>query len=221
MTAPAPRVANAYGSAPVVQGTAGTAAGDEGAVTVELFAGGSPTGAPVQTVTASRDGLGAYTARFGEVGGGSYTVRARQRDAAGNTGLSAMTFATAAQEGPPAFGASTEVTVRAASRIPVRGPVAVVVTNRNPFAVTGRLAGLTLRRLSVGGARKRYVALRAKTVNVRARASQRLRLALPRALHAPLRRGGRIALRLSVSVRDPAGTRRVVTKRVTPRVRRR
>jgi subtilisin-like proprotein convertase family protein len=104
VTAPAPRIANVSGSAPTVQGTAGTASGDAGNVTVELFAGGSPSGTPVQTVTAPRDGAGAYTAQFAEVAaGGSYTVRTRQRDAAGNTGLSApTTFATAARPNPSA-----------------------------------------------------------------------------------------------------------------------
>jgi hypothetical protein len=94
-----------------------------------------------------------------------------------------------------------------------------VVTNRNAFAVAGRLAGRTSRRVSTGGARRRYVALRGKALNVGARASQRVRLALPRTLRTLLRRDGRIALRLSATVTDPAGNRRVVITRATPRRR--
>ena len=47
VTAPGPRIAAAGGSTPVVQGTAGTAAGDDSSVRVDLYAGGAPSGAPV------------------------------------------------------------------------------------------------------------------------------------------------------------------------------
>jgi hypothetical protein len=222
VTAPRPRIANVSGSAPAVQGTAGTASGDAGNVTVELFAGGSPSGSPIQSVTAPRSSSGAYTARFREVApGGTYTVRTRQRDAAGNTGLSAPT--TFAPGGPtmqqPVFGATTGVTIRAARRVASRGRVTVVVTNRNGFAVTGRLAGRTLKKLATQGTRKR-IKLRAKRLNLRASGRQTVRLALPRAVRTALRRNGRIALRLSASLRDPAGNRRSVTKRATPRAKR-
>ena len=221
VTAPRPRIANVSGSAPAVQGTAGTASGDAGNVTVELFAGGSPSGSPIQSVTAPRSSSGAYTARFREVApGGTYTVRTRQRDAAGNTGLSAPT--TFAPGGGtverPAFGAGTAVTIRAARRISRRGRVTVVVTNRNAFAVTGRVAGRTSKKLVVGGTRKRF-ALRGKRLNLGAGARQTVRLVLPRPLRAVLRRNGKIALRLSARVLDPAGNRRTVVKRAIPRAR--
>ena len=70
-----------------MQGSAGTASGDDGTVTVDLFSGAAASGTPVQTVVASRDGSGSFNAQFDRVGGGTYTVRARQSDAAGNTGV--------------------------------------------------------------------------------------------------------------------------------------
>ena len=84
-----------------------------------------------------------------------------------------------------AFGADTDVTLRLVAR---RAPVRVRVTNGNDFAVTGSLRG---RRFSVAaGART--------TVRLPLRKAQRRRL----------QRKGRLALRLTAVVTDPAGNRR-------------
>jgi subtilisin-like proprotein convertase family protein len=118
VTAPAPRIATASGSAPSVQGTAGTASGDDGTVTVDLFSGSAASGSPVQTIVASRDGSGSFSAQFDHVAGGTYTATARQRDAAGNTGSSApLSFTAAGQAAsPPDFAVfSTEESVVDAS----------------------------------------------------------------------------------------------------------
>jgi hypothetical protein len=96
--------------------------------------------------------------------------------------------------------------------------VQVVVTNGNPFRVTGRLAARTSKKLATGGARKRYVRLRAKTLSLAAGARQTMRLALPRALRPILRRDGKIPLSFTATVRDPAGNGRTVSARATPRV---
>jgi hypothetical protein len=76
-------------------------------VSVDLFAGGAASGSPVQSVVVPRDGSGAWSAQFEPVGGGTYTTRVRQSDAAGNTGASAPVSFTVAGEGggsgPPAF----------------------------------------------------------------------------------------------------------------------
>ena len=102
VTAPAPRIASASGSAPSVQGSAGTASGDDGSVRVDLFSGSAASGSPVQTVVASRDGSGSFSAQFDRVAGGTYTVTARQSDAAGNSGSSSpVTFAVPGQASPP------------------------------------------------------------------------------------------------------------------------
>ena len=99
MTAPSPQIGSASGATPTVQGSAGTASGDDGTVTVELFSGSAASGSPVQSVAAPRDGSGSFSAQFARVGGGTYTVRASQSDAAGNVGSSApVSFSVA---GPP------------------------------------------------------------------------------------------------------------------------
>jgi subtilisin-like proprotein convertase family protein/subtilisin family serine protease len=105
VTAPAPRITAVSGSAPVVQGTAGTAAEDAGSVAVDLYAGSSPSGAPLQSVVAQRDGSGTFSTQFGGLGDGTYSVTARQSDAAGNTGTSApVSFAVgSAPPEPPDF----------------------------------------------------------------------------------------------------------------------
>ena len=220
VTAPGPQISYAGGATPSVQGRAGTSAGDAANVTVELFSGSAATGSPVQTVVAPRDGSGAFSAQFDPVGPGTYTAAARQSDAAGNNGSSAavsFTVAAPPTTGPAAFGATTLVTVRAARRIPARGPVPVVVSNANQFQVTGRLGARTTRKLATGGTRRRYVSFRAKTMNVGAGARQTIRLALPRALRAVLRRDRKLALTFTASLRDPAGNTRKVTVRATPR----
>jgi subtilisin-like proprotein convertase family protein len=119
VTAPAPRIAAASGSTPRVQGTAGTASGDEGTVTVDLFSGSAASGSPIQSVVASRDGSGAFSAEFARVGSGNYTASVRQSDAAGNVGSSApvsFSAAGAAGDPPPDFAVlSTEDSLADAS----------------------------------------------------------------------------------------------------------
>ena len=220
VTAPGPQISSAGGETPSVYGKAGTSAGDAADVTVELYSGSAATGSPVQTVVAPRDGSGAFSAQFERVGEGTYTTRARQGDAAGNAGASApvsFTVAGPTTTGPAAFGASTLVTVRAAKRIRGRGPVPVVVTNANAFEITGRLGARTSRKLATGGKRKRFLSLRAKTMNLAAGAHQTIKLTLPRALRTVLKRDGKLALTFTASLRDPAGNARKVTARATPR----
>jgi hypothetical protein len=74
-------------SAQLVKGTAGTAEYDLSAVTVRLYSGPTPAGAPLQS--AAVNALeGAWSTTFGGLGPGTYTVRAEQADSAGNLGLS-------------------------------------------------------------------------------------------------------------------------------------
>lgn len=117
----------------------------------------------------------------------------------------------------PAFGARTLVTLRLADRrIPARGPLKVRVTNRNGFAVAGRLSGRTTRRVSVS--RKRLIRLKAKSFRVGANAKKTVRLRLPEALRRLLKRERKLSLRLTARVRDPAGNTRTVRKTVAPRL---
>jgi hypothetical protein len=63
-------------------------------VTVKVFTGGTPTGTPVQTLTTTAQGGGAYSViASSALQAGTYTARAEQSDSVGNTGLSsANTF---------------------------------------------------------------------------------------------------------------------------------
>jgi VCBS repeat-containing protein len=91
-------------SSPEFSGTGGTAAGDDGSATVEIWSGSSVgSGAPDYTVSATRDGsTGAYSTSgpFTKVSDssshatlpdGTYTARALQSDAASNVGQSTQT----------------------------------------------------------------------------------------------------------------------------------
>ena len=123
------------------------------------------------------------------------------------------------QNGPLAFGAGTFVTLRlGARRIPARGPIPVVVVNANAFPVAGSVSGQTAKPVAAGRKRRR-VKLRAKVFQVGAQARTRVRLRLPAALRRQLRRRGRLTLRLSARVRDPAGNTRTVKKTVSPRLK--
>ncbi len=72
---------------PVFGGSAGTAAGDAGTVTLKIYSGKSATGTPVQTLTAMPSG-GSWSSTATALQDGTYTARAQQSDAAGNTGTS-------------------------------------------------------------------------------------------------------------------------------------
>ncbi len=106
---------------PAVSGVAGTASGDSTSVTVRLYAGSSATGAPVQTLSATRAGGGAYSVTATTLANGVYTAQAEQADTAGNVGRSgAATFTVAVGSGDvtapvvsltqPANGSSTTAT---------------------------------------------------------------------------------------------------------------
>lgn len=82
-------------------GTAGTAPGDEAAVTVLLYAGDSTGGSPTETVSVPSS-AGAWSAPLGTLASGTYTLEARQRDDVGNTGTSAPVTFSVAAPAPPA-----------------------------------------------------------------------------------------------------------------------
>jgi hypothetical protein len=120
---------------------------------------------------------------------------------------------------PGSFGAKTLVSLRlAASRISAVGPLAVRVANGNGFAVTGSLSGRTVGQVTVS--RRRTVKLKAKSFTVGASAAKTVKLRLPATLRRLLARKGRLALRVTARVRDPAGKARTVTKTLAPKLRR-
>jgi hypothetical protein len=85
-----------------VSGLAGTALGDRRQVTAELFSGGSAEGGAIETITVLDSPDGTWSATFAGLGGGQYTVVARQSDEAGNTGSSAAQSFTVNAAPPPA-----------------------------------------------------------------------------------------------------------------------
>jgi len=73
-------------------GLAGNAPGDSATVSVKIYAGGTPTGTPSQTLTATRQPNNSYSAST-TIADGQWTAQAEQSDASSNTGQSsANTF---------------------------------------------------------------------------------------------------------------------------------
>ncbi len=89
------------GPTPTFAGQAGTAAGDETSVTVKVYAGATVTGSPVQTLTATPNGAGAYTTGASPLADGTYTAQAEQDDTANNTGTSTPTTFSVSSAPPP------------------------------------------------------------------------------------------------------------------------
>jgi hypothetical protein len=120
---------------------------------------------------------------------------------------------------PASFGRATNVTIGlAARRIGAKGPIRVRVSNRNAFAVNGTLSGRTAN--AIGAGRKRKPAkLMTKRFTVAATNRKTVKLALPKKLRRELGRKGKLAVRLSVVVADPAGNRRTVRKSVMLRLK--
>ncbi len=86
----APTVAATVNTAtPTLTGTAGNAAGDAATVTVRIYNGAVPAGAPVQTLSAPRIG-NAWSAQAGALAPGQYTAQASQANAQAD-GVSAPT----------------------------------------------------------------------------------------------------------------------------------
>jgi hypothetical protein len=118
-----------------------------------------------------------------------------------------------------AFGSKTLVTRRlGALQIRARGPLPVRVANANAFAVTGSVSGQTTGPVVVS--RRRVVRLKATAFSVAANARKTVKLKLPRPLQRLLKRTGKLSLRLTMKVKDPAGTTRTVKKRLTVRLKR-
>jgi DNA-binding beta-propeller fold protein YncE len=147
---------------------------------------------------------------------GDYRCTVTASNPAGNTSQTSAAHVVS----PPTFGARTLLTIRlAARRIPARGPLPVVVGNGNGFVVTGKLSGRTTKPVSVS--RKRRLPIRGKSFQLGAHAKKKVRLTLSRPLRQLLRRKGRLALRLTAKVVDPAGKTRRASKNVAPRLKKR
>jgi Tol biopolymer transport system component len=164
-------------------------------------------------------GTVAYTPLRGFAGADTFRFQASDATGASNVATASVSLAPATQPPAPApapapaFGSRTLVSLRlAATRIPLRGPVRVVVANANDFAVSGTVSGR-----AVGPRRDR---LATKRFRAGARRAATVALALPRPLRRLLARKGRLTVRLSARVVDPAENARKLTKNVQPRRRR-
>jgi hypothetical protein len=124
------------------------------------------------------------------------------------------------QVGSLVFGASTQVTLNLGIKsIPAGGPLAVVVSNANGFAISGDVAGQTAQAVVARRRKARRIALKTKAFKVAARSKTTVKLTLPKALRKLLKRKGKLKLSLRARVRDPAGNTRSVTKTVSPRLK--
>jgi hypothetical protein len=118
------------------------------------------------------------------------------------------------------FGLKTLVTLRlAAARVRAGEPVPIAVINGNGFAISGRLVCKSAGTF-VSRAGRRRIGLKTRTLRLAARGTTLVQLKLPRLLARSLKREGKLALRLRATLRDPAGTGRIVTKSILPRSRR-
>ena len=121
--------------------------------------------------------------------------------------------------GAQAFGAKTLVTLRlAVKRIAAEGPLPIVVSNANGFPISGAVAGRTTKLVSGAQRRRARLKLKRKRFQVGARARKTVKLKLSRKLRRVLKRQGKLSLRLTATVRAPAGNSRTVRKTVSPKL---
>jgi Ca2+-binding RTX toxin-like protein len=121
--------------------------------------------------------------------------------------------------GSVGFGPKTRVTLALASgKIRAGGPLPVRIANANAFEVTGSVSGQTAGKVTVSA--KRLVKLKAKSFRVGANGKKTVKLKLPAALKRTLRRTGKLSVRLTVKVKDPLGTTRKVSKKLTAKLKR-
>jgi hypothetical protein len=154
---------------------------------------------------------------------GDYACRVTATNAAGSASQTSAPHSVTVPAGPtgtpPAFGRRTLVTLRLVQRrIPAKGPLTVRVTNANAFEISGELAGETVGKISAVS-RRRPSKLKAKPFRVAPNASRTVALSLPKPLRQQLSKG-KLKLRLTANLRDPARTTRTVTKTITPRLAR-
>ena len=133
--APAPSISSPASGAslPVgsvaASGGAGTAPGDGGLVTVEVFPGAAASGAPALSLTVPSAG-GAWSAPLGGLAAGTYTALALQHDDVGNLGSSAPVTFSLSEPVPPAPPSASFTWFPAAPH--VGEPVSLVSTSTDP-----------------------------------------------------------------------------------------
>ena len=112
---------------PSVEGTAGTAAGDDATVELDLWSGTDTSGTPAQTLTGSVESDGSWSVTTDALEDGTYTVRAGQSDTAGNTGRSA----------PVTFTVATTVADTTAPEVSITTPSTGAAVSSAGWSVSG------------------------------------------------------------------------------------
>jgi hypothetical protein len=95
--------------------------------------------------------------------------------------------------------------------------VKIRVANANNFAITGKVSGSSVLPKPMEA---RSIKLKARAFTVAAGAKKVVKLKLPTTLRRLLAFRGKLTLRLTGNVKDPAGNTRTVKRRVTPRLKR-
>jgi subtilisin-like proprotein convertase family protein len=231
VTAPAPTVtAPANGqrvldTTPTLRGTAGTAAGDAGTVTVKLWSGTLAAGLPAQMMVVPRDSAsGAWSAEPTPLGLGNWTVQVEQSDAVGHVGSSAASIFTVA---PPPV-APSFVLAPAEERIAdaLAGRLTAVAACATACRVDARLSassraarslGLGAKSAALGKGSKRLegagTAATVVRLNKRARTALRRRATAKVSLRVKVTEGGRtLALSRTISLRRSAGLKRIASR---------
>ena len=183
---------------------------------------------------------GAGGSSYGAAAAGEYRCTVTASNPAGSASQTSAAHAVL----PPAFGANTQVGVRLpARRTPSRGPVKVVVTNKNSFSVsarlsmrvvTGRIRGRGSLEVAVSNANAfsatgrlsarasaRGPVMRSKSFTVRAQAKRTVKLKLSKPARRLVARKRKLSVRLVLKVTDPAGNTRTVTKKASLRLKKR
>ena len=128
--------------------------------------------------------------------------------------------------GPPpaplAFGPQTLVELDLAkAKIRAKAPLPVLVSNGNDFPVTGELSGRAAKGGKAGSRRATAAAkLKPKPINVVGRGEQQVKMKLPKKLRRALARKGKLKLRMSATVLDPAGNSRRVDDTLVVKLKR-
>jgi subtilisin-like proprotein convertase family protein len=204
---------------PGLAGTAGSAAGDDGAVTVKLWPGTLAAGLPAQTLVVPRDASsGAWSAAAAALADGTWTVRAEQADAAGNVGTSA----------PVAFGVDTTapdfalVPAEEHKADALAGRLTVLAGCASACRVSARLTvpATIARRIGVSRARgAAAISLGSASTRLSAQGTRRLRLPLSRRARRSIRgvssMEATLRVDLSASGRSLTVRRRIALMRAT------
>jgi subtilisin-like proprotein convertase family protein len=215
---------------PRVTGKAGTASGDAGTVLLRFYSGRLATGLAARTLVVPRGGTtGGWSATPSPLTDGTWTVRAEQTDAAGNTGTSAPvtfdvettspSFVIAPTEGYLADAAGRGISVLAgcASNCRISAKLSVAAAKARALGLPTKRGGSTRASFLLGSVSKRLGGRGAVTVALRPSRAARRALRTLRSLRARLAvkvaaAGAPVKLGQTVLLTRSAGMRRIARR---------